>query len=164
MAAGDVLKQQTMEKATFGAGCFWHVEEAFRKVKGVVSTAVGYIGGTKKNPTYEEVCTDTTGHAEVVQVEFDPRKVSYEELLKIFWSIHDPTTRNRQGPDVGTQYRSVIFYHNEKQRIAAEKSKKLEQQKYKKSIVTEIVSAEEFYRAEEYHQQYLEKRGLKTCA
>lgn len=165
MAAGDVLaEEKILEKATVGAGCFWHVEEAFRTVKGVARTLAGYMGGTKKNPTYEEVCTNTTGHAEVVQLEFDPREVSYEELLTLFWRIHDPTTRNRQELDVGTQYRSVIFYHDEKQKSAAEKSRKEEQQKYKKELVTEIVPAQEFYRAEEYHQQYLEKRGLKTCA
>ena len=154
-----------MQKATFGAGCFWHVEEAFRKVKGVTSTTVGYMGGTLKNPTYEDVCSDKTGHAEVVQVEYDPSKISYGKILGVFWSIHEPTTLNRQGPDVGTQYRSVIFYHNEEQKKLALKSKEsLEKSgKYKNNIVTEIRPASEFYRAEEYHQRYLEKKGLSRC-
>ena len=149
------------EKATFSAGCFWGVEAAFRKVKGVVPTAVGYSGGSLKNPTYEDVCTDKTGHAEVVQVEYDPSRVSYEELLEVFWQIHDPTTLNRQGPDVGTQYRSAIFYHNQQQKAQAEASKEKLQRsgRYKRPIVTEITPASEFYRAEEYHQQYFEKRG-----
>ena len=158
------MKNKT-EKATFGAGCFWHVESAFRKVKGVLNTAAGYMGGALKNPTYEEVCTDKTGHAEVVQVEYDSSKVSYEGLLDVFWKIHDPTQLNRQGPDTGTQYKTAIFYHNEKQKISAIASKeKLEKSgKYNKLIVTEIVPASTFYRAEEYHQRYLEKRGLKVC-
>lgn len=160
---GDKSNIMTTSQATFGAGCFWHVEEAFREVKGVVKTAVGYMGGKAKNPSYEEVCSDETGHAEVVHVEFDSKKVSYEQLLEIFWGCHNPTTPNRQGLDVGTQYRSVIFYHNEKQKVAAERSKESEQKKYKQKIVTKIAPAQEFYRAEEYHQQYLEKRGLKTC-
>ena len=151
------------EKATFAAGCFWGVEAAFRQVKGVKSTAVGYMGGHMENPTYEDVCTDETGHAEAVQVEFDPKIVPYEELLKVFWENHNPTTLNRQGPDVGTQYRSAIFYHDEKQKQAAIKSKEEQQKKYKARIVTEITKAAEFYKAEEYHQQYLEKRGLSTC-
>ena len=151
------------EKATFAAGCFWHVEAAFRQVKGVKSTAAGYIGGNMENPAYEDVCTNETGHAEAVQVEFDPEIVSYEELLKVFWQNHDPTTPNRQGPDVGTQYRSAIFYHNEKQKQAAIKSKEEQQKKYKAKIVTEITKAAKFYKAEEYHQQYLEKRGLSAC-
>jgi peptide-methionine (S)-S-oxide reductase len=152
-------------KATFGAGCFWGVEAAFRQTKGVVRTTVGYLGGTMKNPTYRDVCTGRTGHAEVVEVEYDPLQVSYEELLKVFWSNHDPTQLNRQGPDVGTQYRSAIFYHNEEQRIAAEQSKENLAREYafKRPIVTEISPASEFYRAEEYHQQYLEKRGLASC-
>ncbi|MEK6868367.1 MAG: peptide-methionine (S)-S-oxide reductase MsrA [Nanoarchaeota archaeon] len=154
----------TTQKATFGAGCFWHVEEAFKEVKGVTATAVGYMGGKTKNSSYEDVCSDETGHAEVVQIEFDPKKVSYDQLLKIFWSCHNPTTPNRQGLDVGTQYRSVIFYHNEKQKITAEQSTEKEQKKYKQKIVTEIVPAQKFYKAEEYHQRYLEKRGLKTCS
>lgn len=154
-----------MEKATFGAGCFWHVEEAFRHLKGVSSTAVGFMGGKLKNPTYEDVCTDKTGHAEVVEITYDPDKISYKNLLTVFWDIHDPTTKNRQGPDVGTQYRSVIFYHTSEQKTTAETSKKdLEQsKKYKKKIMTEITKATSFYPAEEYHQQYLAKHGLAAC-
>ena len=154
-----------MEKATFAAGCFWGIEAAFRQVKGVLSTAVGYTGGTTENPTYRDVCTHKTGHAEAVLVEFDPSVVSYDELLDVFWSIHDPTTLNRQGPDFGSQYRSAIFYHNEEQKAAAVASKgRLEKSgKYRNSIVTEITPASEFYMAEEYHQQYLEKRGLASC-
>jgi peptide-methionine (S)-S-oxide reductase len=153
------------EKATFGAGCFWGVEAAFRQVKGVRTTAVGYMGGTRKNPTYQDVCTDRTGHAEVVQVEFDPAEVSYNDLLDIFWENHDPTQMNRQGPDVGTQYRSVIFFHSPEQEAAARASKeKLAQSgKFKRPIATDITAAPEFWRAEEYHQQYLEKRGLAHC-
>jgi peptide-methionine (S)-S-oxide reductase len=155
-----------MEKATFAAGCFWGVEAAFRQVKGVTATSVGYIGGHTADPTYKEVCTDRTGHAEAVQVEFDPAQVSYEQLLHIFWENHDPTTPNRQGPDIGTQYRSAIFTHSPEQQAAAEASKaKLEQSgHYRRPIVTQILSAPEFYRAEEYHQQYLEKRGLSHCS
>ena len=155
-----------MEKATFGAGCFWGVEAAFRQVEGVVSTAVGYIGGSLENPTYKDVCTDTTGHAEAVEVTYDPAKVAYEELLKVFWQTHDPTTLNRQGPDVGTQYRSAIFFHGGEQEAAARASKeKLEKSgAYKRPIVTEIVPAGEFWQAEEYHQQYIQKRGLSHCA
>ncbi|TMD69149.1 MAG: peptide-methionine (S)-S-oxide reductase MsrA [Chloroflexi bacterium] len=155
-----------MQKATFGAGCFWGVEAEFRQLpKGVVSTAVGYEGGTMKNPTYRDVCTDRTGHAEAVEVEYNPEEISYEELLEVFWENHDPTTLNRQGPDVGKQYRSVIFYHTPEQQAAALASKeKLEKSgKYRRPIVTEIVPATTFYRAEEYHQQYLEKRGLSSC-
>lgn len=154
-----------MAKATFGAGCFWGVEATFRRLKGVVSTAVGYAGGTLENPTYEDVCTDTTGHAEVVEVDYDPDKVSYEELLDVFWKSHNPTTLNRQGPDIGTQYRSVIFCHTPEQLAAAEASReKLERSgRYKDRIVTEIGMAPQFYRAEEYHQRYLEKRGLAQC-
>jgi peptide-methionine (S)-S-oxide reductase len=154
-----------MAKATFGAGCFWGVEAAFRRLKGVVSTAVGYAGGTLENPTYEDVCTDTTGHAEVVEVDYDPDKVSYEELLDVFWKSHNPTTLNRQGPDIGTQYRSVIFCHTPEQLAAAEASRdKLERSgRHKDRIVTEIEMAPRFYRAEEYHQRYLEKRGLAQC-
>ena len=154
-----------MEKATFGAGCFWGVEAAFRQVAGVLSTSVGYMGGTLKNPTYQDVCTDRTGHAEVVEVEYDPFKVSYDELLKVFWANHDPTTLNRQGPDIGTQYRSVIFFHTPQQEAAAKASKEKLQAsgKYKRPVVTEIVPAADFWRAEEYHQQYLEKRGLAHC-
>lgn len=154
-----------MEKATFGAGCFWGVEAAFREIPGVVEAAVGYLGGILENPTYQDVCTDTTGHAEVVQVTYDPAHVSYDKLLDLFWSIHNPTTMNRQGPDVGSQYRSAIFYHSPEQKAAAEKSKAaLEAAKrFARPIVTEITAASTFYRAEEYHQQYLAKRGLRSC-
>src|SRR4028118_1529611 len=144
-----------MEKATFGAGCFWGVEEAFRQTPGVTSTAVGYAGGTLKNPTYEQVCTGRTGHAEVVQVEFDPEQVSYEQLLQVFWENHNPTQLNRQGPDIGTQYRSAIFYHSPEQKEVAEQSKQqLEVSgQFNRPIVTQIEAASEFYMAEEYHQQ-----------
>jgi len=154
-----------MEQATFAAGCFWGVEAAFRQLKGVVATTVGYTGGTLKNPSYQDVCTDKTGHAEVVQVEYDPSQVSYDDLLSVFWANHDPTQLNRQGPDFGTQYRSAIFFHDAQQEAAARASKeKLESSgQYKRPIVTQIVPAAEFYRAEEYHQQYLEKRGLAHC-
>jgi len=154
-----------MEKATFGAGCFWGVEAAFRQVKGVVSTEVGYIGGWLKNPTYPEVCSGQTGHAEAVQVEYDPSQVSYDELLDVFWEIHDPTQLNGQGLDVGTQYRSVIFFHNAEQETAAKISKERLQNsgRFDKKIVTEIVPASQFGRAEEYHQQYLDKRDVKSC-
>ena len=148
------------EKATFGAGCFWGVEAAFRRVEGVVSTAVGYSGGTLENPTYEDVCTGRTGHAEVVEVEYDPSRVSYEELLEVFWENHDPTTLNRQGPDVGTQYRSAIFFHTPEQEDAARASKEKVQSRFKNPIVTEITPASRFYRAEEYHQRYFEKHRL----
>jgi peptide-methionine (S)-S-oxide reductase len=154
----------TTEKATFGAGCFWGVEETFRKLKGVTSTAVGYAGGTKENPTYENVCSDETGHAEAVQVEFDPSQVSYDDLLDVFWSNHNPTTLNRQGPDIGTQYRSVIFYHSPEQKAAAEKSKIDMSSRLNRPIVTQIEPAPTFWRAEEYHQRYLEKRGQSHCA
>ncbi len=154
-----------MEKATFGAGCFWGIEAAFRNVKGVKTAAVGYSGGTLTNPTYEDVCAGLTGHAEVVQVSYDQAEVSYQELLAVFWEIHDPTTLNRQGPDVGTQYRSAIFFHTPEQEAAARVSKEnLEASgRYQRSVVTEITPASEFYRAEEYHQQYLEKRGQAHC-
>ena len=148
------------ERATFGAGCFWGVEAEFRKVDGVVEAAVGYSGGTTKSPTYKDVCSGATGHAEVIEVEYDPSKVSYEELLEVFWKNHDPTTPNRQGWDVGTQYRSAIFYHSPEQKAAAEVSKEKAQERFKKPIVTEITSASEFYRAEEYHQRYFEKNRL----
>lgn len=154
-----------MKKATFGAGCFWGVEAAFRRVPGVIATAVGYMGGTLENPTYRDVCSGTTGHAEVVQVEYDPSQLSYDDLLNIFWAIHDPTTLNRQGPDRGAQYRSVIFFHDAEQQAAALASKqKLELSgKYQQPIVTEITPASTFYRAEEYHQQYLEKQAQPRC-
>jgi peptide-methionine (S)-S-oxide reductase len=154
------------EKATFGAGCFWGVEETFRNVKGVSKTAVGYAGGAKESPSYQDVCTDKTGHAEVVEVEFDPAQVSYEQLLDVFWSNHNPTTRNRQGPDVGTQYRSVIFYHSPEQEAAAKASKEnLEKAgRFHRPIVTQIEPAPKFWRAEEYHQHYLQKRGQAHCA
>src|ERR1700693_5185128 len=151
-----------MEKAMFGAGCFWGVEAEFRKVPGVTSTAVGYSGGQLKNPTYQDVCAENTGHAEVVQVEFDPEKVSYDDLLEVFWENHDPTQLNRQGPDYGKQYRSAIFYHSPEQEQAARASKeKLEKSgRFSRPIVTQIVPAVTFFEAEDYHQQYLEKRGL----
>ncbi len=153
------------EKATFGAGCFWGVEAAYRQIPGVVATAVGYEGGKTTNPTYRDVCSHTTGHAEVVDVEFDPARVSYEALLQVFWENHDPTQLNRQGPDVGDQYRTVIFFHSPEQQVIAEQSKATlaASGMYKKPIVTQIVPAETFYKAEDYHQQYLEKRGLSTC-
>ena len=155
----------TMEKATFAAGCFWGVEATFRQIKGVKSTAVGYTGGTLSNPTYEDVCTDRTGHAEAVEVEFDPAQVTYGQLLDVFWNNHDPTTRDRQGPDMGTQYRSVIFFHTPEQQVAAVASKEqLEASgKFRQPIVTQIVPATAFWRAEDYHQQYLEKRGMASC-
>ena len=151
-----------MKKATFGAGCFWGVEAAFRKIEGVASTTVGYAGGSFKDPTYKDVCSGKTGHAEVVQVEYDPSRVSYEELLRVFWNIHDPTTLNRQGPDIGTQYRSAVFFHNPEQEAAATASKQKLQSsgRYQRPIVTEITPASEFYRAEDYHQQYFEKCGI----
>lgn len=154
-----------MEKATFASGCFWGVEVTFRKIPGVVSAMVGYTGGHTKNPTYKDVCGHGTGHAEAVQVEYNPKKVPYEKLLNVFWENHNPTTPNQQGPDIGSQYRSVIFYHSEEQEKLARASKaSLEKSgKWKKPIVTEIVPAQEFYKAEEYHQQYLEKNGLASC-
>ena len=153
------------ETATFAAGCFWGVEAAFRQAPGVVDTVVGYTGGSVPNPTYEDVCTDRTGHAEAVRVEFDPARVSYDRLLDLFWENHDPTTKNRQGPDVGTQYRSAIFFHSAEQEKAASESKdRLEKSgRYRRPVVTEIVPAKEFWQAEEYHQRYLEKRGLAHC-
>lgn len=150
-----------MEKATFAAGCFWGVEAAFRKVEGIESTSVGYIGGTMDNPTYSDVCTGLTGHAEAVEVVFDPSRVTYTHLLSVFWDIHDPTTLNRQGPDIGTQYRSAIFYHTPDQEDEARTSKESLQKfgRFHREIVTEIVPATTFFKAEDYHQQYLEKRS-----
>lgn len=159
-------KKGKSETATFGAGCFWGVEENFRKTPGVIETAAGYMGGGKEKPTYEDVCTDETGHAEVVQVTYDPEKITYEALLGIFWANHNPTTMNRQGPDIGTQYRSAIFYHTQKQKKLAEKSKEVLEKSGKwgsMKIVTEISPAKTFWRAEEYHQKYLMKRGLDSC-
>lgn len=154
-----------MLKATFGAGCFWGVEATFRQTEGVTSTQVGYLGGNFENPSYTDVCTGRTGHAEVVEVEFDPSIVTYEELLEVFWENHDPTQHNRQGPDVGAQYRSAIFFHSPEQEAAARASKQtLERNgKYQRPIATEVTPTSKFYRAEEYHQQYLEKRGLAQC-
>ncbi|OGY79806.1 MAG: peptide-methionine (S)-S-oxide reductase [Candidatus Kerfeldbacteria bacterium RIFCSPHIGHO2_02_FULL_42_14] len=159
------MLKRVLQKAMFAAGCFWGVEAAFRKSKGVTSTLVGYTGGLTENPMYEQVCTGATKHAEAVQITYDPAAISYEELLEIFWSIHNPTTMNRQGPDIGSQYRSAIFYNTEAQKQAAEKSKKELVQKgiYKQPIVTEITKADEFYKAEEYHQQYLQKRNKGSC-
>ena len=155
-----------MEKATFAAGCFWGVEEAFRRIEGVSAMAVGYMGGHLAGPTYEQVCTGATGHAEVVQVEYDPTQVGYERLLEVFWDSHDPTTVDRQGPDVGAQYRSAIFYHSsDQQRTAIAAQKQLQDSgRFQSPIVTEISAASEFYRAEEYHQQYLQKRGRPSCS
>jgi len=154
-----------MERATFAAGCFWGVEAAFRQVEGVTATAVGYSGGTAPDPTYREVCSGRTGHAEAVRVEYDPDRVSYDQLLDLFWDMHDPTTPNRQGPDVGTQYRSVIFFHTPEQEAAARASKERLQAAARRwrPIVTEIVPAPAFHRAEDYHQRYLEKRGAASC-
>jgi peptide-methionine (S)-S-oxide reductase len=156
---------ENQEKANFAVGCFWGVEETFRKLKGVISTSVGYMGGNLDNPTYEDVCTGRTGHAEAVEIIFDPRLLSYQQLLKVFWENHDPTTLNRQGPDIGEQYRSVIFYHNEEQkRLASASKEKLQKSgRYRNDIVTQIVPATTFYKAEDYHQQYLAKRGLRSC-
>jgi peptide-methionine (S)-S-oxide reductase len=154
-----------MAKATFAAGCFWGVEATFRQLPGVTATRVGYIGGNTSNPTYKDVCTDRTGHAEAVEIEYEPATLSYEELLEVFWENHDPTQLNRQGPDHGSQYRSGVFYHTPEQKAEAEASKeKLEQShRFNKPIVTEIVPATAFFEAEDYHQQYLEKRGLAHC-
>ncbi len=159
------MTELILEKATFGAGCFWGVEAAFRQIPGVVETAVGYEGGALENPTYKDVCTDETGHAEVVEVTFDPSKVSFDTLLNVFWENHNPTTLNSQGPDFGSQYRSAIFFHSPEQQAVAEASKAAQDKSghFKRPIVTEIVPAQTFYRAEEYHQQYLEKRGLSHC-
>lgn len=158
------MARQT-ETATFGAGCFWGVEEGFSRVPGVVSTAVGYSGGWMEDPSYEDVCTGSTGHAEVVQVEYDPDQVSYAELLEVFWGIHDPTTPDRQGPDVGSQYRSVILFHNTSQEAEAKSSMaRVEKSgRFRGAVVTELKPFERFYRAEEYHQRYFEKRGQGGC-
>jgi len=151
------------KKATFGAGCFWGVEAAFRQIEGVKATRVGYSGGTLENPTYEDVCSHTTGHAEVVEVAYDPEQVSYDELLHVFWRKHDPTQLNRQGWDIGDNYRSVIFFHDDEQHEAALKAKAAEQASWPAPIVTQIEPAQTFYEAEDYHQQYLEKRGRSSC-
>ncbi len=165
-SAEKPIQSAKYRKATFAAGCFWGVEASFRAVEGVVATQVGYTAGQQANPTYRQVCTDTTGHAEAVQVTYDPGKVSFENLLDVFWKIHDPTTLNRQGPDVGTQYRSAILYHSPEQQALAQASiDKLEKARaFKKPIVTQIVAAPEFYEAEEYHQRYLEKQGKTSCS
>ena len=152
------------QKATFAAGCFWGVEAAFRALPGVVATTVGYTGGHADNPTYEQVCSHTTGHAEAVEVEFDPDQVSYDELLRTFWENHNPTQKNRQGWDIGDQYRTSIFFHSPEQEAAARASLAQEQESYRKPIVTEILPAPQFWPAEDYHQQYLEKRGQASCA
>lgn len=159
------MENTDMATAMFGAGCFWGVEAAFRQIEGVKATAVGYAGGEVDNPTYEQVCSDRTGHAEVVWVEYDPARVSYDELLNVFWQKHDPTQVNRQGPDVGSQYRSVVFYYTpEQERAARESKEKLAAGgEYDRPVATSIEAAPEFWKAEEYHQQYLEKRGLSTC-
>ncbi|HKD33458.1 MAG TPA: peptide-methionine (S)-S-oxide reductase MsrA [Gaiellaceae bacterium] len=153
------------KKATFGAGCFWGVEAAFRQIDGVTKTEVGYEGGRLENPSYEDVCSHATGHAEVVQVTYDPEQISYDELLGVFWGKHDPTQLNRQGWDIGDQYRSVVFFHDDEQRVAAERSKaELDASgRYRKPVVTAIEPAQTFYPAEDYHQQYLEKRGRSSC-
>ena len=155
-----------LEVATLGAGCFWCVEAVYQDLKGVHSVVSGYSGGPRENPTYEQVCTDRTGHAEAVEVIYDPNVVSYQKLLDLFWKIHDPTTLNRQGPDIGTQYRSAIFYHSPlQQKLARASMQKLQKARvFKRPIVTQIVAAVEFYKAEEYHQRYLEKRGKASCS
>ena len=160
-----MAEDEKYEAASFAAGCFWGVEETFRELDGVISTMVGYMGGHTEDPTYGDVCSGGTGHAETVQVTYDPNKISYNNLLDTFWNKHDPTTKNRQGPDVGSQYRSIIFYYNEDQRnFAIESKNKLGASgKYKNPIVTEIIPAPKFYPAEDYHQQYLKKRGKKFC-
>ena len=158
-------KIKTLQLATFAAGCFWGVEESFRKIKGVKSTMVGYTGGRWENPTYNDVCADLTGHAEAIQLQYDPQEVSYEDLLEVFWSIHNPTTKNRQGFDYGIQYRSVIFYHTPEQELSARRSiEELEKSgRFRNRIVTEIVPAATFYKADEYHQKYYEKKGGGSC-
>jgi peptide-methionine (S)-S-oxide reductase len=156
-------KNGKTEKASFAAGCFWGVEEAFRCLNGVISTSVGYMGGEYENPTYEDVCTGGTGHAETVEIIYDPSIISYNELLAVFWNNHDPTTPERQGPDIGSQYRSVIFYYNNQQKRQAINSREKVQSRFRQDIVTQIVPATKFYKAEDYHQQYLAKRGRKSC-
>ena len=158
------MNESSLEFATFAAGCFWGVEDAFMKTKGVKSTKVGYTGGNLTNPTYEDVCTDKTGHAEAIQIMYDPKEISYKELLELFWSIHNPTTKNRQGPDIGTQYRSSIFYHSsEQEKIANQVRQELDDSKFQNKMVTEIVAASTFYPAEEYHQKYYQKIGGGSC-
>jgi peptide-methionine (S)-S-oxide reductase len=158
------MNENRLEIATFAAGCFWGVEDAFTKVRGVKSTTVGYTGGNLTNPTYEDVCTDTTGHAEAIQLKYDPKEISYKELLELFWSLHNPTTINRQGPDIGTQYRSSIFFHTpEQEKIAKQVKQELNGSKFQNKIVTEIVPASIFYPAEEYHQKYYQKIGGGSC-
>lgn len=159
------MSENNLEVATFAAGCFWGVEEAFRQVRGVKSTMVGYTGGTLEDPTYADVCSNRTGHAEAIQVQYDPKQVSYEELLEVFWSIHDPTTKDRQDPDIGSQYRSMIAYHTPEQEKIAKKSKEeLDKSgRFRNKVVTETVPATTFYRAEEYHQQYYAKKGGGSC-
>ncbi|MGE3803817.1 MAG: peptide-methionine (S)-S-oxide reductase MsrA [Gemmataceae bacterium] len=152
-----------MDKATFGAGCFWGVEAAFRNVKGVADAACGYMGGVVEQPSYRQVCYDNTGHAEVVQVDYDPAQVSYTQLLEAFWKMHDPTTKNRQGPDVGDQYRSAVFFHSPEQEAQARESLAQAQGRFARPIVTEISPAATFWRAEEYHQRYFEKHGMGGC-
>ncbi|MHA1675277.1 MAG: peptide-methionine (S)-S-oxide reductase MsrA [Promethearchaeota archaeon] len=154
-----------MQRASFGAGCFWGVEDLFRQQSGTIATSVGYIGGDLVNPTYKDVCTSSTGHAEVIELIFEPGKITFETLLAIFWNNHNPTTLNRQGPNVGSQYRSAIFFHSEEQQILAENSKKKlnQEKKFRDLIVTEITQASKFYKAEEYHQRYLEKNGRSSC-
>lgn len=161
----EAMNNPKLKTAMFGAGCFWGVEATFQQTKGVVATAVGYAGGETENPTYKEVCSDGTGHAEVVFLRYDPNEISYDELLKVFYENHNPTTWNRQGPDVGSQYRSVVFYYDEDQKQAAERMKKTvdESGKWSNPVVTQIVEEAPFYRAEEYHQKYLEKRGMLQC-
>ena len=158
------MNENSLEIATFAAGCFWGVEDAFMKVRGVKSTRVGYTGGSLTNPTYEDVCTDRTGHAEAIQLKYDPKEISYKELLELFWSLHNPTTVNRQGPDIGTQYRSSIFFHTlEQEKIAKRLKQELDGSKFQNKIVTEIVPASIFYPAEEYHQKYYQKIGGGSC-
>jgi peptide-methionine (S)-S-oxide reductase len=158
------MNENSLEIATFAAGCFWGVEDEFMKVRGVKSTRVGYTGGNLTNPTYEDVCTDRTGHAEAIQLKYDPKEISYNELLELFWSLHNPTTINRQGPDIGTQYRSSIFFHTpEQEKIARRVKQELDGSKFQNKIVTEIVPASIFYPAEEYHQKYYQKIGGGSC-